>query len=518
MTSQEYQTKYGTSPASSTAPAAPVKMTRDQYNATFGSKIQNNQLLAPQERTTMGDGLKSGAIGFAKGAGKVGLGIGTLGRSIQEGVSRATGGGDLPEDSIFDMGSEKRAKVDALLAPNNRGESVSSFVSEVGSSMIPSTAAYKTTRGLGFLTKMLGRGTSGAVTGTVQGGGDIDSDTALGVAAETILPGIASTASKYGGNVLKSLAGFVSGKGGDVIEQVLKSPRAALEGAEGVSSQVLKDTAASIRSGVKTIRENAGKTFEGLTKNHTEPLDRKAFDKLTSEFFDEVDSSTFLRPENINKLKNTITEWTDNSPQGLNKLASKISKFYSGSDAGKDMDSVVSGLNRTIRNWIGGQVPDIAEANARYSDKMDLIEQMEGIFKTKGAIDGRVGLQKTSEAVGRLFNASKDIAREGVEEIEKELGINVLGKEAGRQLVGNASTKFQAGASGVVEGLGRALLPPKALLQITARTGIAKNAIEAQLDTLAPAVRSSVIEVLTNLFGEGVPEIPEQSNIPRNLQ
>jgi hypothetical protein len=488
----------------------------DQIKSFESGNKPKTQTQQPKERVTMGEGLKSGAVGFAKGLGKVGLGVGTLGRTIQEGVSRATGGGDLPEDSIFDIGSDKRNKADEFLKADNRGESISSFASEVGSTLLPSAGAYKATKGLGFLTKMLGRGTSGAVTGTVQGGGDIDKDTAIGIAAETVLPGAVNTVSKYGGNVLKSLAGFVSGKGGDVIEQVLKSPRAALEGADGVSSQVLKDTAASIRGGVRKIRENAGQTFEELTKNHTKPLNRKAFNKLTDDFFEEVDSSTFLKPDDIGKLKTTIAKWTDNSPQGLNKLASKLSKFYSGSDAAKDMDGVVSGLNRTIRDWIGEQVPEILEANAKYSDKMDLIEQMEALFKTKGSVDGRIGLQKTSEAVGRLFNASKDIAREGAEEIEKELGINILGKEAGRQLVGNTSTKFQAGASGLVEGLGRALLPPKALLQITARTGIAKNAIEAQLNTLSPSVRSSVIEVLTNLFGEGVPETQEQGNPPKN--
>jgi hypothetical protein len=438
--------------------------------------------------------------GLAKSVGRAGLGLGTLGRTVQEGVAR-TVGADLPENSIFDIGSPQREKADEFLAPKSQAEKTSGFVGDVASLALPGGGVYKATKGLGFAMKMLGRGAVGGLGGTVQGGGDIDRDTAIGAAAEIVFP-LGGKVLGYGGNVLKGLSGLVSGKGSDVIEQIIKTPQAALEGGAGASSKILRETATEIRGGVREIRKRAGATFEALTKDHTNPLDRKAFDTLTDDFFEEVDSSTFLKPEDISKLKNTILTWTDNSPQGLNKLASKISKFYSGSDAGKDMDSVVSGLNRTIRDWIGEQVPDIAEANSKYSDKMDLIEQMEAIFRTKGAVDGRVGLQKTAESIGRLFNANKDITREGVEEIEKELGINVLGKEAGRQLVDGVS-RSQSAIGDFATGVTRALLPPKLLLQVTARTGIAKEAIESRLDVLDPGARAVVVEVLTDLFGEG---------------
>lgn len=436
--------------------------------------------------------------GLAKSAGKIGLGVGTIGRSIQKGIGLNVGG---QEDSIFDIGSESRQKADAFLSPKSQAEKTSMFVGDVASMAVPGGAVYRATKGLGFARAMLGRGLMGGISGTVQGGGDLDRDTLIGAGTEIAFP-VVGKAVGYGGNVLKGLAGLVSGKGSDVIEQIIKTPRAALEGGNTPAVQGLKETATAIREGVKQVQKNAGQAFEEATKGYTQPLSKKAFKETVNNFFEEVDSSTFIAPEKLNKLKVVVDTWDDYSPQGLNKLGSKISKFYSGSDSAMDIDRVVSGLNRTIRGWVGEQVPEILEANAKYADKMDLLEQMEAIFRTKGSVDDRLGMQKTAESVARLFNANRDIAREGVEELEKELGINVLGREAGRQLVDGVS-RSQSAIGDAATGIARAIIPPQLLLQVTARTGLAKEAIESKLDVLDPTARAVVIEFLTDLVGEG---------------
>ena len=445
------------------------------------------------------DPFKQSAIGIGKGLGKLALGVGTMGRTIQGGVGRAVGR-DLKETSIFDVGSEQRAKAEEFLAPTSTGQGVSSFTTEVGATMLPSGAAVKATKGLGFARAMLGRGISGAGIGTIQGGGDIDRDTAIGAASEVAFP-IAGRLIRTGGNILKGIAGVAGGTGTDVIEQVIKTPRSALAGAAGDSTTALKETATTLRQGVKELQKRAGNEFAALTKNHTEQLDKNAFKQLMQSFLDDVNETTFISTSKLDKLRNAINTWNDYSAQGLNKLASKISKFYGGTQNTVDTDRVVSGLNRTIRDWIGQQVPDIAEANARYADKMDLIEQMDAIFKLRGSVDDRLGLQKTAEAVSRLFNANKDIAREGVEELQREIGVDILGREAGRQLGANQVTRFQV-AEGAT-GIARSLIPQKTILRLAAAVGIAKEAIESRLDTLEPAARATVIEVLTDLLGEG---------------
>ena len=472
----------------------------------YASKV-NFEQPTQQERPQLGtmegfvDPFKQSAIGIGKGIGKLALGVGTVGRGIQKAVTpKALEERMLGGESVFDTGTEKRTQAEESLKADTTGQGVSSFVTEVGATMLPSGAAYKATKGLGFIGRVLGRGATGATIGTVQGGGDIDRDTAIGAAAETIIPGAVSQTFKLGGGVLKRLASVGGGTGTDVIEQVLKSPKAALAGAKLDDVASLKQTSSAIRTGIKTLRDKAGQEFESLTSKITKPLNGKAIKDTALKYIDDMEASSF-KIDSGDKLRKVVQGWDDFSPKGINGMASKISDFYSGSANAVPEDRIISGLNRTIRDWVGKQVPEIAEANAKYADKMDLIEQMNAIFKLKGNIDSRLGLQNTATAVSRLFNANKGVVREGVEELQKELGIDVLGAEAGRQLGGQAITRFQVadGATGVA----RSFIPQSAILKLTAATGLAKNAIESRLDSLEPAARATVIEVLTDLLGEG---------------
>lgn len=491
-----------------------MALTREQFQELRNKGLSPQQIAdfeggkkptpATQEQFKAFDtsGFTDSIKGVGKGFGKMALGLGTIGRGIQKAITpKALESQMLGGESIFDTTGTKRQQAEQFLAPTNTAQKIGSTIGEIATMIAPSAGAAKATSALGFARSMLGRAGVGAVTGTIQGGGDVDKDTLIGAGAEVAFPVLGKTV-KYGGNVLKGLAGLVSGKGSDVIEQVLKTPQAALEGGEALGTTGIRETAKSIREGVKTIRKNAGTQFETLVAPYTKPLGKKKLAEIAGSFLDDVNESSFIDTNKLDKLKNIVNTWEDTSPKGLNQLASKISKFYSGSDASRDIDAVVTGLNRRIRDFVGEQIPDIAEANMRYADKMDLIDQMDSIFKVRGSIESREGMQKTAEALSRIFNANKDFAREGVEEIEKELGINILGKEAGRQLV-DGVTRAQGAIGDSITGVAKAIIPPKLILKITAGTGIAKEAIESRLATIEPITRSAVIEFLTDVFGEG---------------
>jgi hypothetical protein len=461
--------------------------------------------------------------GLAKSVGKVGLGIGTLGRGIQRIVTpKALEAKMMGRDSIFDIGGEKRAQADEFLRPKSQAEKTSMFVGDVAATAIPSSAVYKATKGIGFATQLLGRGGVGALSGTIQGGGDIDRDTAIGAATEVAFP-VAGKVLGYGGNVLKGLAGLVSGKGSDVIEQVMKTPRAALEGGQLTGVAGLKESAVSVRQGVKELGKKANTEYaelvakagvkelpkDDIVRGMSDRLVDLADARMTKEGLKFVDTPfTEIEETQLRKVFNNINTWDDFTPDGVNSLARKISRFRRGSADSANFDRVIDTLKRDLRTYVGKVAPTIKEANEKYADKMDLLDQLDNILKTDGAVTSREGIQKTSEAIGRLFNANKDIAREGVEEIERELGINILGKEAGRQLVDGVS-RSQSAIGDFATGISRAIIPPKLLLQVTARTGIAKDAIESRLDVLDPTARAVVIEVLTDLFGEGERQDPE---------
>lgn len=445
------------------------------------------------------------AIGLAKSVGRTALSVGTIGRSIQQALPEPLrgipGSGKTEGQSAFDPSSQSRMNVEEALAPSNQAQKTAGFVGDVATIAAPSMATQKALSGVGIMSRVLGRAGVGGFSGTIQGGGEISAETGIGAAVEVASP-VVGVAARYGGNVLKGLAGLVTGKGSDVIEQVLKTPEAALEGGRASGTEGLKESARIIRQGVKTLQKQAGEQFEQLTKDHTEQLSKDNFTTLVDDFFAGVDEDNLIKPQGLDELKSVVAEWDDYSAQGINKLASKLSKFYKGTVANQDIDAIISRLNRTVRNWVGEQVPEIAQANRMYADKMDLIEQMDAIFRLRGSVDDRLGLQKTAESIGRLFNANKDLAREGVEELEKELGINVLGREAGRQLV-DGVTRSQGAIGDAVTGVAKALVPPRLVLELTARTGMAKEVIESRLSTIAPAARGVVIEVLTDLFQTG---------------
>ena len=477
----------------------------DKY-PQYASKVNFEE--KKEERPKIGtmegfiDPFKQTGIGIAKGIGRIGLGIGSLGRGVQQFLQpKGIAGGNplnMGGESVFDQQGQKRAQAEEALKGDTRGQKIGSFLTEVGAMAIPSAGAVKATKGLGFARAMLGRGLVGATTGTIQGGGDIDKDTAIGAGAEILFPVIGKLV-KIGGGVLRGTGAVASGTSSDVIEQVVKNPKQALQGA---SDDSLKATASIVRQGTKELKKKAGQEFAEATKDFTQQMDKDDIVTKALKYIDDMEAESFkVDSGDMDKLRAVIKNWDDFSPKGVNGMASKISDFYSGSVNAVPEDRIVAGLNRTIRDWVGEQVPEIAEANAKYADKMDLLAQMDAIFKTKGAIDSRLGMQKTAQAVSRLFNANKDMAREGVEELQKELGIDILGREAGRQLGSGTFTRFQTQEG--LTGVARALIPQQTILRLSAGIGVAKEAIESRLNVLEPTARATVIEVLTDLLGEG---------------
>ena len=148
-------------------------------------------------------------------------------------------------------------------------------------------------------------------------------------------------------------------------------------------------------------------------------------------------------------------------------------------------------------------MPEIAEANKTFADKMDLIDELDSILKTQGAVESRQGLRETSQRIARLFNANKELSRQAVDELEKEIGLDTLAIEAGRQLSDNA-TLFQVGSQDTAMALVRSLVPRRVIGELVTRTGQASEQIETllagKLSRLDDVGRATLIETLTELF------------------
>ena len=161
------------------------------------------------------------AQGVAKSAGDIGLGLGTLGRKVQGGISKAIGAVTGIENfgmgkaGLFDPGSEQNITAKETLARDTAGEKVGGFIGDVASFALPGGAVTKASKGANLLTRAGALGASDAVTTTIrQGEFDRDSvDAAIigaafpivgkgaSVAKTTLLP----SGKDAGGRVINSL-------------------------------------------------------------------------------------------------------------------------------------------------------------------------------------------------------------------------------------------------------------------------------------------------------------------------
>lgn len=227
------------------------------------------------------------AQGVAKSAGDVGLGLGSLGRKIQGGISKA---GEavlgkynpfqMGQSGVFDEGSEQRAKAEALLKRDTLGEKVGGFAGDVASFALPGGAVVKGSKGANLLTRAGALGASDALVTTVRQG-EFDRES-----VDAAIIGAAFPIVGKGAQVAKS-AVLPSGKeaGGKVINSLIKpllkdfsygkDPGKAVAEA-GITANSLDDLANKI----KLVRQQTGEEISQKVAKSSARFD--ASDALTS--------------------------------------------------------------------------------------------------------------------------------------------------------------------------------------------------------------------------------------------
>lgn len=168
--------------------------------------------------------------GLGKSAGKTILGSGTLGRTIQGGVSnlgeRLFGNSNpfkMGNEGIFDTGSEQRLKVEEALQPDNTGEKIGSFVGDIAQFAIPSSYASKATLGAGLARRMLAQGLVGSGVQALKTG-DIGKDEVAVGALNALSVPIGDVVSKGVGSLSTHFPEWL------VRPLVKQSPKAKLKG------------------------------------------------------------------------------------------------------------------------------------------------------------------------------------------------------------------------------------------------------------------------------------------------
>ncbi len=263
------------------------------------------------------------AQGVAKSAGDIGLGIGSLGRKIQGGVSKAIGAVTGQENfgmgtpAVFDPGSESNLAVKNLLERDTTGEKVGGFVGDVASFALPGAAVTRASKGANLLTRAGALGASDAVTTTIrQGEFDRDSVDAAIIGAAFPIVGRGASAAKA--------AVLPSGKeaGGRVINSLVKpllkdfsygkDPGKAVAEA-GIVANSLDDLAVKIRD----VRQATGSQIgEAVARDNGVYNAQAAFSSIDNAIA-EAQKSPRTNAAIINRLQNLKDDLLQVGEDGL---------------------------------------------------------------------------------------------------------------------------------------------------------------------------------------------------------
>lgn len=356
---------------------------------------------------------------------------------------------------------------------------------------------------------------------------------ALPVAGEAL-----GLAKRFLGAAAKGTAASISGAGSDAIQAVIDNPKAAQAGLREDATGTLKNISSTIRgkvsnlakeaqdeysasianlpkrlgrnpevltAGQKTTIKVGGQTYklsmQGVKANLTSQLRKFGVEVNPKKAEFDFLEAPFVGGEEqtLKKVFDVVQKWKDTTPEGLNKLAIKVGQYRKSGVQSPELNSVIDATKKGVRDYIGKRVPAVAELNSKYSQVQDFIDAIDQELATNGKFKGGTTEQiNTAKKISTIFNKNKDLARELVARLEG--GNEILGKEAGRELSAGVS-RSSASIGDLTKGAIQSIIPPRAIGEVAAATGIAHEnlaPILAGLKNLQPAERILLIQLLNH--------------------
>jgi hypothetical protein len=408
----------------------------------------------------------------------------------------------------------------------------------------------------------------GAGMGAVQGalnaeatGGNVKDEATTGAIIGASIPVAFKTAgivSGWLGSILKGTAGVATGTGTDVINQILTTPKSALKGMKSDTLKGLVDDTKNIRNqiaGLKTAStENYSKALESLPGGYQEAklatglkVNPADFGKLGGEV---TPTGTFIADVNGTKvaltmkgvkdkltsllktkgakivngqpdffetsLKNAeqsvlsqvwsdVKNWTDTSPKGLDKLATKINAYIKKGETSPQLNGILSELSQNTRKYIGERIPGAKPMVDQFIQEHKFIDELQAYLGKVNNPNDAVGIKSTMAKIQTLFTKNKDMARGVLDGLTG--GSDILGKQAGRE-VATQIPRSIATIGDLTRGVLNTVIPPKFVGELVAYTGMAlekAQPIVNALQKLQPAERVILIE---SMLGQNK-EVPQ---------
>ena len=376
--------------------------------------------------------LQKVGTGAAKELGSTGIGIGSIGRGIQKGLSKGvdklfgTEDFGLGGESVFDKASEKQKKAQEFLTPEGGAEKLGAGLTEAATFFIPGSQVTKATKGANFLTRTASLvGSDVGVTAAQQGGFDKQSTdagiiaAAFPVAGKTgqIAKGLMPSGAEAGGRVINSL-----------IKPLLKdfsygkNPGKAVAEA-GITASSLDDLGVQIGK----ARQGVGQDISTLVSKDTSRFD--ASDSLSAlgealEAANKAPKTNSAIISRIEDLRSDILKFgedglptrnlKDISADEMWELKKEIGELTRWTGNATDDEIVNKALKKVYGN-IKGQLDDSIEGMSVLSDKYANLKSAEIATQYRDKISARQGLSSfTAKGAGVAAGLATAAATGGI--------------------------------------------------------------------------------------------------------
>jgi len=368
------------------------KLGDTEYNAFIQRAANSNQATPQQEAQQNTPALQQIGTGAAKELGNTGIGIGSLGRGIQKGLSKGvdsifgTTGFGLSGESLFDKG-DKKEKAQSFLKPEGGLEKTGAFATEAATFMIPGNQAVKATKGANFLTRAAALGATDAGV-TVAQSGEFNRET-----VDAAIIGAAFPIVGRGAQLAKGALPSGADAGGKVVNSLVKpllkdfsygkNPGKAVAEA-GITANSLDELGQKIT----VVRQGIGQEISDKVIQSTTKFD--ASDSLTS--LDEAIAAANKNPRTNSAIIKRLEDLkSDLLNVGEDGIPTRNLKDLS-ADELWELNKDIGGLTRWTGNATDDEIVNKALRNAYGA--------------TRGKLEGGVdGIGELSEKYANLKSA-----------------------------------------------------------------------------------------------------------------
>ncbi len=283
----------------------------------------------------------------------------------------------------------------------------------------------------------------------ISKGGRIAGEVA-GVAAERTVKPVARLANQ----AAKETIGMTTGTGRGAVDEALKGSAAFQKAMRGeiTGDEVVQHA----RDMLQTVVDNRGTTYREQLKNlkgSGQIIDRAPIDNTLNKIMADhnisikidtkgnsvIDTSQAgMGKAGRNDIQGVIEEvqgWTDNTPEGLDRLRKRLDDFYSDSSQAR---AAVTRLRNSVNDTIKKAVPEYTEMTRGYAEATALVKDIEKNLMLKKGNTADQTLRRLTSSLRENFELRKDL-------------VDALGNASGQDL--SAEIAGYAMSSAIPRGL-----------------------------------------------------------------